>query len=148
MITTRTFDVAVCIGVLSDPVIFDAISEDGANLADIKVDVLNDIWLRIDSDDRLIGVVQLKALYRNCFEGHIQILPEHRKEHSRKAGESIISWLKANLSGFTITANAPVFCESVCNYLKAFGFEECGKIQDAWTKNGKTNDLITYSRKV
>lgn len=148
MIVERTLDVGECLVILNDRDIFDSISEDGATFDHLKVDVLNDIWLRIGFEGQTIGVVQFKHVFKNCFESHIHILPDYRKEHSFNAGNKILEWCSEYIPGSTLYATVPEFCENVKKYLIKFDFEVTGKIPKAWTKNGKLHDMNILSRGV
>lgn len=146
LIVTRTLDVGACLEVLTNPDIFESISEDGATEKDLKIDVQNHIWLEIFEDENLIGVVQFKPMFTKCFEAHIHILPEYRKE-SKEAGRLICNWLKENLSETLIYTTIPIICENVKNYLMSFGFKQVGYLEKAFSKNNKLVDMWIYSRR-
>ena len=84
----RLYDVSMAIAVVSHETIFDEISEDGATIADVNFDVLNQIWLCVEHEDRVIGVVQMSPKTSMVLDSHIHILPEHRA-HSKEAGKAI-----------------------------------------------------------
>jgi len=142
----RTLDVGLCMGVLDDPIIYDAISEDGFTEADKKIDVINDIWLRLDDGDTNIGVVYFQPKFSHCYDAHIQILPQHRRDYTQKSGEIILQWCKDNLKGCLIYTNVPAFCESVALFLLSFGFEESGRLKKAYKKRGELHDLIILTK--
>lgn len=142
----RTLDVGLCLDVLTNKEIFDSISEDGANFNNLKVDVIKDYWLAILTDNDVIGCIQFKPKYKKCFEGHIHILPEFRKEHSINSGKAIIGWIESSLSGCVVCVEVPEFCNNVISFLNTFEFKESGIIENAYCKNGKQNDLILMSR--
>jgi hypothetical protein len=144
MIVQRTLDVGVCLSILTNPEIFDLISEDGATFNDLEVDVIKHYWLSI-YDKELIGVMQIKPITSSCYEGHIHILKQHRKEHSNAAGDGIIKWCKENLKG-TLYAHTPSYCKNVINFLERFEFSNTGFIPKAWSKNGELNDLTILTR--
>lgn len=139
-------DVGLCLDVLTNVEIFEAISEDNATIEHLKVDVLADIWLKIEVDGLLVGVVQFKHVFTNCFDCHIHILPQHRKNYSLLAGENIVGWCTDNMVGKTLFATVPTYCKSVVNYLKRFDFSNSGIIPKAWTKNKTRYDLLILSR--
>ena len=148
MIVERTLDVGECLTVLTNKEIFNAISEDGATMDYIKIDVLNDIWLAVDVDCECIGIVQLKRMFNKCYDSHIHILPEFRKEHSVGAGELILEWCKKEISGSLLYTNVPEFCGNVKNFLLNFGFTEQGILPNAWRKNGKMNNMTILTKEV
>tara|TARA_R110002096_G_scaffold389756_1_gene584199 strand:- start:19 stop:465 length:447 start_codon:yes stop_codon:yes gene_type:complete len=148
MIVDRTLDVGICLEVLSDAYIFDSISEDTATIESIKVDVINDYWLKIEVEDRVIGVVQFKQVFNKCFDSHIHILKEFRKEHSNDAGDLILNWCYENITGSLLYTNVPDFCDNVKRFLLSFGFTEQGILSNAWFKNGKQNNMTILTREV
>ena len=133
----RTFDVKLCLDILTDEDIFDSISEDGATFDNLKVDVISDYWLKIVVNDELIGVMQLKQMFSKCYDSHIHILKEWRKKYSMMAGELILDWCRENITGSLLYTNVPEFCPNVKEFLIGFGFTEQGVLPNAWRKNGK-----------
>lgn len=146
LIVERTLDTGEILRILLNDQIFDAISEDPFKKEDLRVDVQTDIWLRAVVDDVTIGVVQFIPKFNKCFDGHIHILPEYRREHALKAGEGIMDWLRKNMKGCTIYTNTPEYCGNVRAFLRGFEFQENGRIPRAWLKNGILNDLIIMTR--
>jgi len=144
----RTFDVKLCLDILTDEDIFDSISEDNADTHNLKVDVVNDYWVKIEVDHDVIGVLQLKSMFTNCYDSHIHILPEYRRDYSEQAGELLWNWLQENVKGSLLYTNVPVFCSNVKRFLLRFGFTEQGILPKAWKKNGRQNDMIILTREV
>lgn len=146
MNVSRTFDVGVLIDILTTPEIFDAVSEDGATIESIDFDVIRNVWVEINVNDTAIGVAQFKPVFTNMYDCHINILPQHRREHSMMAGEALVEWCKANMQGSLLYTNVPVFCESVERFLINFDFEKVGTLKNAWTKGGEKHDMNIYTR--
>ena len=144
----RTLDVGICLDILLNESIFNAISEDGATVEHLDIDVIKDYWLKIESDLEVIGVVQFKSMFNKCYDSHIHILPSHRKHYSIPAGEEIIKWCEENISGSLLYTNVPAFCENVKMFLLKFGFSERGTLPNAWKKNGEMNDMTILTRGV
>lgn len=147
MIVERTLDVGIILSILTDNYIFDSITEEGATIEDLKVDVINHYWLGIYEDVDLIGVLLLRPIFSECYDIHIHILKEHRK-HWKRAGSEIIEWCKKNIPNKTLHTNVPVFCKNVRCFVLAFGFKEAGVIPCVWKKNGKMNDMSIFTRTV
>ena len=147
MIVSRTLDVGDCLTVLTNTEIFDSISEDGATIEALKVDVINDYWLSVYTGAGLIGVVQFKRMFNKCFDCHIHILKEHRK-HSENAATKILRWCADNISGSLLYTNVPEFCGNVKAFLLKFGFTEQGVLPNAWRKHGKQNNMTILTREV
>jgi len=148
MIAQRTLDVGLCLEVLTEPKIFDAISEDGATINDLRVDVFDEYWIEIIDGDLVIGVAQFKPMFNKCFDSHIHIMPEYRKKHSINAGKALINWCKENLKGCLLFTTIPEFCPNVVSFLMAFEFKESGQLKKAWKKGGKQNDMTILTRSV
>ena len=148
MIVYRTLDVGLCLEVLTDSYIFDCISEDTATIEDLKIDVITDYWLSIEVEDQVIGVVQFKRMFKNCFDSHIHILRQYRKGHSISAGKAILEWCNDNISGSLLYTNVPDFCPNVKRFLLSFGFTEQGVLPNAWCKNGKMNDMTILTKEI
>jgi hypothetical protein len=147
MIIERIFDVKKCLDILTDDHMFDSISEDGATFDDLKVDVINHIWLGIYEGIDLIGVFLLRPLYSECYDVHIHILKEYRK-YFKSAGAAIIDWCKENIPNKTLHTNVPVFCKNVRYFVLSLGFKEAGVIPGVWKKHGKMNDMSIFTRLV
>lgn len=148
MIVQRTLDTGFVISVLTNETILDAISEDNFQVANLKVDVIQDYWLEITDSDIDIGVVQFKSMFNKCFDAHIHILPEYRRDYSVEAGGKIWEWVEENLNGCLIYANIPLFCPNVKDFLLNCEFVESGYLEKAWTKNGKQHDMWILTRRV
>jgi len=148
LIVSRTYDVGLCLRVLMTEDIFDAISEDSSTHDHLSVDVIKDWWLSVTVGDVVIGCVQFKGKTSNCYESHIHILKEHRKEHTLDAGQKILDWCKETFSGATLYTEVPRQCESVINFLEHFDFNKTGIIPNSYVKNGQKHDLIILMRGV
>ena len=140
----RIFDVKKCLDILTDEHIFDAITEEGATIEDLKVDVINHYWLGIYEGTILIGVLLLRPIYSECYDIHIHILKEHRK-HGKRAGVSVIEWCNRNMPSKTLHTNVPVFCKNVRYFVLSLGFKEVGVIPSVWNKHGKMNDMSIFT---
>ena len=137
----------ICLSVLTNKHIFNCISEDGVSHNDLKIDVINELWLLITEGEKAVGICQFKSLSINMIEGHIHILPEMRK-YSIDAGHSIMTYLGENMEGILSTVNFPFLYPNVKDFVVKFDFKLVGILQDAWTKDNKTHDMWNYSKKV
>lgn len=146
LIASRTLNVGDCLNVLLDKKIFDSISEDGATINDLRVDVFDEYWVDLKVGGLLVGVAQFKPIFNKCFDSHIHILPKYRKEYSIHAGKALIEWCKEHLGGCLLLTTVPEFCPNVVSFLKAFEFEESGLLKGAWKKNGKQHNMTILTR--
>ena len=144
----RTLHVGEILDVLTNDIIFDAISEDGATFNDLRVNVIDDYWVDLRVDGVLIGVTQFKPIFNKCYDIHMHVLPEHRKLHSLSAGKAVIDWCGDNINGCILYATVPMLCQNVVNFMKGFGFNVTGEIPLAWKKNGVQNNMIILTRSV
>ena len=93
-----------------------------------------------------IGVARFKPIFSGCWDAHIHILPEHREKYSKEVGIKLWEWVEKNLVSGLIYTNIPVTCPNVRDYLLSFGFEDSGKLKNAWLKNGKRHDMWIVTR--
>lgn len=147
----RTLDVGLIVNIIKNDEIFDSISEDGATMRNVKIDVIKDFWLEIyeikNEKITTIGVISLISEFKNKYDCHIHILPEKR-ENSKKAGEMILEWCSKNIKGALLYTNVPVFCKSVIGFLLSFGFKEQGILEGAWFKNGEQHNMKILTKVV
>lgn len=148
LITFRTFDVSLVLTILNNEIILDAISEDGFDVNSFKIDVMKDHWIALIDGDKEIGVAQFKPMFNKCFDCHIHILPNYRKEYSEDAGKKLLQWADENLEDSLLYTNVPVFCKSVKAFLLNFGFKEVGLLEKAWLKNGIQHDMWILTKRV
>lgn len=144
----RTLDVGLCLSVINEPSIWEVISEDTATLENNIPDVVNEFWLAIYSDDNLIGVCRYHQKWKNTIQGHIQILPKYRKDHSVETGHALIDWVKNNTDYSIIYTEVPSIYSNVIEFLKGFGYTKNGLIKDCYTKDQKTTDIIILTKKI
>lgn len=145
MIVKRIFNKKECLSILSDPQIFQEITEDGGKLENILIDVANHFWLGIYDHGELCGVVFIKPAYSQCYEIHIQILKQHRKK-AKKAGLNVLEWCSKNIPSKTLMTNIPVFCKNVRFYVLSLGFKNSGLLPRSWKKNSKIHDMNIFTK--
>lgn len=117
--------------VLFHPVIFDAISEDGA-----PQQIPQAHYLGGYVDDVCVGVVLVNFLSRHAADVHIQVLPEHRKQHALTLGLEAKRWL-FDYGMEKLVAQIPFCCENVKNFALKIGFQVEGINRKRWLKKGQ-----------
>jgi hypothetical protein len=142
----RTLDTGYCYEVLTNKHIFDCVTEDGATVESFNVDVIKDYWLEITDKDIDIGVFQMKQMLAKCYEAHIHILPEYRKDYADGAGELILKWIKDNIKECLLVTRVPALFPNVKDFLLRHGFEQTGVLPNAHCKNGKQHDMWILTR--
>ena len=145
IVVDRTLDIGLCLSILAEPEIWETISEDTATIDNNIPDVINDMWLAIYADKKVIGVCHLHQKYLNTVQAHIQILKRHR-EFSISAGECIIKWIKTNTEYKNIYTEVPSLYSNVIAFLKNYNFKEVGEIKDCYTKEQKTYNTYIYQK--
>ena len=143
----RTFDVSVCLEIISNPEIWEVISEDTATIENNIPDVVNHIWLAIYNDNNLIGVCHLHQKWLNTVQAHIQILKKYR-QFSLNSGKCIIKWILENTDYKNLYTEVPSIYSNVVNFLKEFDFQESGKIRDCYTKDQKLIDILILTKEL
>ena len=144
----RTLDTGYCYEVLTNKHIFDCISEDESTIESLKIDVIKDYWLEITNEGIDIGVFQMKQVFAKCYEAHIHILPEHRRDYTNEAGKLILKWIKDNLKQCLIVTKVPALYPNVKEFLLRNGFEQTGLLPNAWNKHNKQHDMWILTRGV
>ncbi len=137
----RTLDVGYCLKVLMKPEISATIKEDGATANDLNIDVINDIWVEFLDGDKELGVAFFHPIYSGCFDAHIHVLPEFRKEYSKEIGVQLWAWVEDNLKDSLVITHVPVLYENVKNFLLSNDFKEVGTLEKAFMKEGKKQDV-------
>ena len=122
--------------VLSDPEIFDTISEDGMKVVKMPDGVL----YLCGYAPELIGcfiVHKTSGISGSC---HVQVLPEHREEHTDRFCHDVIEWVWDNTELLKLTAEIPFLYPNVRDCALRHGFEIEGVNKLSFRKNGKIHD--------
>ena len=144
----RTLDIGLILQILSDPIIFDQISEDGVLIGDITPDVINDYWVAFWAGETVIGVFQIKQIFAQMYEAHIHVLPEYRKQYTQECGAVMWNWIDETFKSGLIYTNVPLFCQNVRDFLLRFEFTEVGILKGAWRKRGAQHEMWIMTRKI
>ena len=137
----RTFDVGYCINILARPEIAAVIQEDIPVSKPFEIDVINDYWVSFKDGNKELGVALLHPTYNSCFDTHIHVLPEYRKEYTVEIGKAFWGWIEGNFKDSLITTNVPVIYENVRSFLLSNDFKDAGKLDGAFLKEGKKQDV-------
>jgi len=139
MIATRVSDPEVVKSFLLRPEIFATIAEDGAD--DFEPDMERNIWLLMKSDDTEVGIYQIERINGITAQIHANVLPEHRKPHSKATGRAALDWIVANLPDIhKIIAVIPVLYPNVRDFTLSFGFTLEGINRQSYLKGGAIYD--------
>ena len=138
MIVERTFDADLIKSVLLRQEIKATIAEDGVD--EFEPDLEGDIWL-VMRDETVIAVYQLERVNAIMLQIHANVLPEHRKKHSKDTGRAALDWILDNLPEIhKIVAYIPVIYPNVRDFTASFGFQIEGVLTQSYLKNGVVHD--------
>lgn len=143
----RTYSPVIILATIFDPAIWDAISEDGMTPDKFNLDVQGNCWLELRNEMcDLIGVYEIKSVNSATLELHAHVLPQFRKEYSRKTGVAVLQWIDANTPPTyqKLIAKVPDMHENVHKFLRSFKFVEQGKITESHWKGGKLHDVTIF----
>lgn len=122
--------------VLKRPDIFDAISCDKTPCAEHFNAPISDKYKYIAGyhNGEIIGLMVYHT-YKDGNICHIQVLPEHRKEHAREFGEQALKFRGTR----PLYAEIPDSYQNVLSFAKSFGFDVVEKVDQGYTKNGESH---------
>tara|TARA_R110000782_G_scaffold200813_2_gene289594 strand:- start:177 stop:611 length:435 start_codon:yes stop_codon:yes gene_type:complete len=133
LIVTKIDNVEDIKAVLCNPSIYDTITVDSSpNIEDFELPV-NDKSLYIGGyvDDKIIGLM----VYHKYLDGnkcHVQVLPEHRKEHAKEFGEQSLKFRGTQ----PLYAEIPDLYKNVLDFAILNDFKVIKRINDGFIKNG------------
>lgn len=127
----RLFDIGTVVNTMNT--MWDAVSEDGA--PPYKPDLINELWIGIYMGGFYIGMFRLHQLTSVCWQGHIFILPEFRKQ-SDGIGKAMKRWIVENVDAKKVIAEIPECFPNVVAFLERHGFTKQGFNADSFSKNG------------
>lgn len=140
MIASRIFDPEVVKSFLLRPEIVATIAEDGCGDG-FEPDMERNIWLLMKSGDTEVGVYQIERINGITAQIHANVLPEHRKPHSKATGRAALDWVYANLPDIhKIIAVIPTLYPNVRDFTLSFGFVLEGINRQSYLKNGAFHD--------
>lgn len=150
MVTDRIKAVPITDGalikkILFNPVIWDAISEDGTSQEKFDIDeqLQTNTFVGIYANSVLIGVYILHQWNNATLQIHANILPEHREKWALQSGFAILEYILKNApTQFEkLIAFVPENYKNVINFCKKCGFAHEGTNRKAYRKNGELYDI-------
>jgi hypothetical protein len=129
--------------VLCNPSIYDTITDDNSpNIKDFEPPI-NDEYLYIGGyvENKIIGVM----IYHEYLDGnkcHVQVLPEHRKEHAKEFGEQSLKHRGTR----PLYAEIPDLYKNVLDFALLNDFKVIKRIDSGFIKNGEnyTVNVLRY----
>ena len=138
MILKKTTDISEIKTVLCNKVIYDTIGSDSAPLITEFEPPVNDEYLYIGGYVKgEIIALMVYHKYLNGNECHVQVLPEHRKEHAIKFGEQALEF-RGTLS---LYAEIPDLYKNVLDFALLNDFKVIKIRKNDHIKNGKTYNV-------
>jgi len=139
MIACRVFEPEVVKSILLRPEIVATIAEDGVD--DFEPDMIRNIWLMMKSGETEVGLYQIERINGITAQIHANVLPEHRKPHSKATGRAALDWVYANLPEIhKVIAVIPDLYPNVRDFTMSFGFQLEGVNRQSYMKNGAIHD--------
>ena len=133
MIVTATTNLTDIKAVLCNPAIYDTITDDNCpNIEDFEQPI-NDEYLYVGGyvDNEIIGLM----VYHEYLDGnkcHVQVLPEHRKEHAKQFGEQSLQYRGTR----PLYAEIPDLYKNVLDFAILNDFKVIKRIDNGFIKNG------------
>lgn len=122
--------------------VWDEISED--NPLPYTPDLLTEYWIGLSDEKQLLGCYRFHQINGMTWQGHIFMLPEHRKKYTRSGATTIYSWLLNNLDFKKIVVDVPAKFKNVIAFLESFGFMHEGTNRLSYTKDNQLWDIEHY----
>jgi hypothetical protein len=139
----RTEDECFITECITNPVIWDACSDDGCGDPDLFFLMMdkNTIWVRVED----YGVFMLHAHNHTLFECHTMLLP---KAHGKAVGigKEALKWAFENTSAERIITSIPDDNVLALRLARKVGFLQYGVNVNAWKKNGQMHDLLMLGK--
>ncbi len=133
MIVTATTNLTDIKAVLCNPAIYDTITDDNCpNIEDFEPPI-NNKYLYVGGyvDNEIIGLM----VYHEYLDGnkcHVQVLPEHRKEHAKQFGEQSLQYRGTR----PLYAEIPDLYKNVLDFAILNDFKVIKRIDNGFIKNG------------
>tara|TARA_R110000787_G_scaffold179738_1_gene291779 strand:+ start:195 stop:629 length:435 start_codon:yes stop_codon:yes gene_type:complete len=143
LIVTITDNVSDIRAVLCNPAIYDTITDDNSpNIEDFKPPI-NDKYLYVGGyvDNEIIGLMVYHK-YLDGNECHMQVLPEHRKDHAKEFGEQSLKHRGTQ----PLYAEIPDLYKNVLDFALLNDFKVIKRIDSGFIKNGvnHTVNVLRY----
>jgi hypothetical protein len=144
LIVTKIDNVDDIKAVLCNPAIYDTINDDNSqNIEDFEPPI-SDEYLYIGgyADDKIIGLMVYQQ-YLDGNECHVQVLPEHRKEHAKEFGEQSLKFRGTQ----PLYAEIPDLYQNVLNFALLNNFKVIKRVDAGFIKNGVkyTVNVLRYN---
>lgn len=137
MIVERTFDYRLVREIMVDPDMWATVAEDGHDPMDYTPDVYGEGWLLLQDEDEVYGVYRVHAMNSVTCEIHAQVIPKHRKVHSRETGLLALEWIYKNAPQYQkVVCWVPDVYPNVRKFAESFGFKLEGTNRLSYLKNG------------
>ena len=133
MIVTATTNLTDIKAVLCNPAIYDTITDDNCPNIEGFEPPINDEYLYVGGyvDNEIIGLM----VYHEYLDGnkcHVQVLPEHRKEHAKQFGEQSLQYRGTR----PLYAEIPDLYKNVLDFAILNDFKVIKRIDNGFIKNG------------
>ena len=141
----QTFDVDLIKSVVTMPVIWDVITEDGHQPEYYEPVLQNKAWVTLMDSDTLVGLVAFDHVNQVTLNVHPMVLP-HKRAKSREIIRALIGWWVTHAPTHyqKIIAEIPVIYLHVRRFAELMGLELEGIRRSSFMKNGNIIDVYLY----
>ena len=139
IVVKRLYDYSLVLGTMDH--IWDDVSED--NVKQFTPDLLNEIWLGLFVNEQYVGMYRFHSLTSVLLEGHVFMLPAHRR-HSLECANEVLKWLCKNTEFNKIIVNIPECFSNVINFVEALGLKKQGYNSESYKKDGVLIGMFQY----
>ena len=143
MIVARIDNVDDIKAVLCNPHIYDTITDDNSPNIEYFEPPINDKYLYVGGyvNGEIIGLMVYHK-YLDGNECHVQVLPEHRKEHAKEFGEQSLKFRGTQ----PLYAEIPDLYKNVLDFALLNNFKVIKRIDAGFIKNGEnyTVNVLRY----
>ena len=119
--------------VLCHPIIYDTITDDSCPKIEDFDPPITDDYLYVGGYEKVeIIALMVYHKYLDGNECHVQVLPEHRKEHAKQFGEQSLLFRGT----LPLYAEIPTLYKNVLDFALINNFKVIKTIDDGYIKNG------------
>ncbi len=138
MTVDRTFDYELARSIITDPYIYDHVSDDNSPSAKEFQPVQSELmwYLIVRDEEEVLGCFLFVPQNSVCFEVHTCILPNALGSRAREAAQMAKEWMFTHSPAERIVTNVPETNILALKFAKAAGLKEYGLNPRSFLKHG------------
>ena len=139
----RTKDYSLINSILTNPAIYETITQDGASPASEYKTPEDDAvyYLLVEEEGEPIGLYIVHRDSMVSHKVHANILTEYRPKYSNKSAQDLIEWVFSNTDIVKLNAEIPYKYQNVISFTEKAGFTIEGIRRHAYLKDGVVYDV-------